>query len=187
MSIVNQTKMKTYSHKSFQEFIESIPQTARRTMRSAYLHTQKIILERDIRIDLDDAKRIASRLEWMGEVALDVRKTNTKLNKLKQINAQLEAIKYKRKPDVTEFDIIEARIKHLKDVLNFDPMINTGNGRFKVACPFHEDKTPSCVLYPHGKGFYCFGCNKGGDTIQFVMDYMQLDFIKAVKFINKTG
>lgn len=35
-----------------------------------------------------------------------------------------------------------------------------------IPCPFHNEKTPSCRLYEHS--FFCFGCDAGGDVINFV-------------------
>jgi len=43
------------------------------------------------------------------------------------------------------------------------------SGRFhKTCCPFHDDKTPSFCVTPDKGLFYCFGCGKSGDVIQFV-------------------
>ena len=30
-------------------------------------------------------------------------------------------------------------------------------------CPFHNEKTPSFVVYPDTQSFYCFGCGAAGD------------------------
>ena len=35
-------------------------------------------------------------------------------------------------------------------------------------CPFHKDSHPSMLLYPDGRGFYCFSCGAGGDAVSFV-------------------
>lgn len=51
----------------------------------------------------------------------------------------------------------------------------------KVKCPFHEDKTASLKLYKTTNTFYCFGCNKGGDVIDFLMGLQKISFIQAVK------
>ncbi len=50
-------------------------------------------------------------------------------------------------------------------------------------CPFHKEKTPSFSVVPGKQIFYCFGCGKGGNVIQFVMNSENLDFIEAVKFL----
>ncbi len=50
-------------------------------------------------------------------------------------------------------------------------------------CPFHGERTASFNVHP-GKGiFKCFGCGKGGDVIQFVMEIERWDFPQAVRFL----
>ena len=39
-------------------------------------------------------------------------------------------------------------------------------------CPFHDDKTPSLVIYDDTESFYCFGCHKYG-TIKFLENYLK--------------
>ena len=41
-------------------------------------------------------------------------------------------------------------------------------------CPFHNEKTPSFVVYPDTQSFYCFGCGAAGDVINFVRKYNNL-------------
>ena len=50
-------------------------------------------------------------------------------------------------------------------------------------CPFHNEKTPSFCVYPENNSFFCFGCNKGGDVIAFIMGVENLDFTEAVRFL----
>ena len=50
-------------------------------------------------------------------------------------------------------------------------------------CPFHSEKTPSFNIYPGNNSYYCFGCGKGGEVINFVMDAERLDFVEAVKWL----
>jgi len=40
--------------------------------------------------------------------------------------------------------------------------------RLSGRCPFHEDRDPSFVVYPDTASYFCFGCNAGGDVIDFV-------------------
>ena len=50
-------------------------------------------------------------------------------------------------------------------------------------CPFHNEKTGSFNIYPGNNSYYCFGCNKGGDVISFVMGVENLDFPEAVRWL----
>lgn len=50
-------------------------------------------------------------------------------------------------------------------------------------CPFHNEKTPSFVVYPETQSFYCFGCGAGGDVITFIKKINNVDYIEAVKFL----
>lgn len=49
------------------------------------------------------------------------------------------------------------------------------NGRGVCLCPFHQDTHPSLKIYPNEKGFYCFTCGVGGDQINFVARYKNLN------------
>lgn len=40
--------------------------------------------------------------------------------------------------------------------------------KIKIRCPFHMEKTPSCVLFPTG-GFKCYGCGANGNSIDFIL------------------
>lgn len=53
-----------------------------------------------------------------------------------------------------------------------------------ACCPFHGEKTGSLKIYPGQRGWYCFGCHKGGDVIDFVGQYFGLDFQKAMLKLN---
>ncbi|MBD3362103.1 DNA primase [Candidatus Dojkabacteria bacterium] len=62
------------------------------------------------------------------------------------------------------------------------------NLRKKFAiCPFHDDKNPSLRVYPKTNSWYCFGCGRGGDTIDFVIKIAKVDFKKAVDLIVNNG
>ncbi|MGB5990361.1 MAG: DNA primase [Marinifilaceae bacterium] len=50
-------------------------------------------------------------------------------------------------------------------------------------CPFHNEKTPSFIVSP-SKGIYkCFGCGKGGNAVNFVMELEQLSYVEALKYL----
>ena len=60
-----------------------------------------------------------------------------------------------------------------------------GRGGF-VRCPFHSgDRTASLKVYPGDRGWHCFGCNKGGSVISFVMELFGLNFKQALVRMNQ--
>ncbi|MFT5750493.1 MAG: DNA primase [Ancylomarina sp.] len=55
---------------------------------------------------------------------------------------------------------------------------------FLGLCPFHNEKTPSFTVSP-AKGIYkCFGCGKGGNSVNFVMEHEHLDYVGALKYLG---
>ena len=52
-------------------------------------------------------------------------------------------------------------------------------------CPFHNEKTPSFSVVPDKRMFYCFGCHKGGGTINFLMEIENIVFKKADERLAK--
>lgn len=43
--------------------------------------------------------------------------------------------------------------------------------KFRILCPFHDEVTASCTVYPETNSFYCFGCHEGGDLVKFISLY----------------
>ena len=52
-------------------------------------------------------------------------------------------------------------------------------------CPFHDEKTPSFYVSP-AKGIYkCFGCAKGGNSVNFIMEKEQMSYPDALRHLAK--
>lgn len=56
---------------------------------------------------------------------------------------------------------------------------------YRALCPFHSERTPSFYVNPEKGIFYCFGCQKGGNAISFLMEYEKMDFPDAIKKLAK--
>ncbi len=52
-------------------------------------------------------------------------------------------------------------------------------------CPFHAEKTPSFTVSPSKNIYKCFGCGKGGNPVQFVMEHESMTFPEALRFLAK--
>lgn len=52
-------------------------------------------------------------------------------------------------------------------------------------CPFHGEKTPSFHVLPDRQMYKCFGCGKGGGTINFMMEIENLPFLDAVRALAR--
>ena len=55
---------------------------------------------------------------------------------------------------------------------------------YAVCCPFHDDKTPSCIISPKSNLFNCFGCGVGGSVIDWVMKTQGVGFKHAVEILK---
>jgi DNA primase len=52
-------------------------------------------------------------------------------------------------------------------------------------CPFHNEKTPSFTVSPAKGICKCFGCGKGGNSVNFIMEVEQLSYYEALKLLAK--
>lgn len=50
-------------------------------------------------------------------------------------------------------------------------------------CPFHNEKTPSFTVSPAKGIFKCFGCGKGGNSVNFIMEHEHLSYPEALKWL----
>ena len=84
------------------------------------------------------------------------------------------------------FDQLKESVKEGTDIIDvinsYVPLKRVGTN-FKALCPFHSEKTPSFSVNPAKQIFYCFGCQKGGDVIRFVMEHERIDFLGALRIL----
>ncbi len=85
-------------------------------------------------------------------------------------------------------DEIKARIDAVDFISRYLPLQRAGRS-FKACCPFHQERTPSFVVFPDSGTWRCFGaCSTGGDIFSFLMQKENMDFREALQVLaQETG
>ncbi len=69
------------------------------------------------------------------------------------------------------------------DLISSYVNLEKSGANYKGLCPFHNEKTPSFTVSGKEQFYHCFGCGAGGDSIEFIIQKENLNFIEAVEFI----
>jgi DNA primase len=81
-----------------------------------------------------------------------------------------------------------SEVREKTDIVSFIseylPLKKAGRN-FKTNCPFHNEKSPSFMISPERQIWHCFGCQKGGDAFTFLMEYENMEFPEALRFLAK--
>lgn len=56
---------------------------------------------------------------------------------------------------------------------------------FVGLCPFHAEKTPSFTVNPEKQFYHCFGCGRGGNVFNFIMETEHVSFPEAAGMLAK--
>jgi DNA primase len=71
------------------------------------------------------------------------------------------------------------------DVIGDFVSLKKRGANYMGLCPFHNEKTPSFSVSPSKGIFKCFGCGKGGNVVNFVMEYEHLSYPEALRYLAK--
>ena len=81
---------------------------------------------------------------------------------------------------MTAADDIKARID-IVDLVGEGVELRRAGRNFSARCPFHNERTPSFVVFPDRQTWHCFGaCATGGDVFSFVMRREGIGFSDAL-------
>lgn len=77
-------------------------------------------------------------------------------------------------------------LKILELLAKYNVSLEKLGGRYRAHCPLpgHEDNNPSFVAFPETDSFYCFSCQRGGGTLQFVMHMERVSRQKAQELLG---
>jgi DNA primase len=80
-------------------------------------------------------------------------------------------------------DEVKSRLD-IVDLIGQSVQLKKAGRIYKGLCPFHNERTPSFVVYPDQGTWHCFGaCGTGGDVFTFVMKRDNLDFGDALRLL----
>lgn len=73
------------------------------------------------------------------------------------------------------------------DVISQYVILKRSGRNFMGLCPFHKEKSPSFSVSPDRQYYHCFGCGKGGDVYNFIMEIERLSFRESLEFLAERG
>ncbi|NIA18791.1 MAG: DNA primase, partial [Simkaniaceae bacterium] len=80
------------------------------------------------------------------------------------------------------------RVRNAADILDvvsqYVDLKKRGRNYFGI-CPFHHEKTASFSVAPDKEIYHCFGCGKGGNAINFIMEYEKIEFVDAIQKLGQ--
>lgn len=86
-------------------------------------------------------------------------------------------------PQSTIDRIVDAA--NIVDVVSDYVTLRRSGASYKGLCPFHDDKTPSFSVSPARGVCKCFSCGKGGNSVHFIMEMEQMNYVEALKHLAK--
>ena len=73
----------------------------------------------------------------------------------------------------------------VREIENSGVSLRRSGATLKGCCPFHDENTPSFIVYPNTQSFYCYGCATGGNVITFLMKKNNMEYIEAIRELAK--
>ena len=85
--------------------------------------------------------------------------------------------------------IDKATVGRIMDAANIVEVVSEfvtlrrSGANYKGLCPFHNEKTPSFIVTPSRNTCHCFGCGKGGNPVNFIMEHEQMTYPEALRWL----
>ena len=74
---------------------------------------------------------------------------------------------------------------HIVDVVGEFVSLKKRGANYIACCPFHNERTPSFSVSPSKNIYKCFGCGKGGNAVNFIMEYEHLAYADALRHLAR--
>lgn len=104
---------------------------------------------------------------------------------------QLKALQASQRKRVNVYEFSYELLDAIKDRVTIVDMLDqlqirkkrSGAGRYVIVCPFHDEDTPSCMIYVNDDKYHCFGCQASGDAIDFYQNIKEIEFDEAITLL----
>jgi hypothetical protein len=163
------------------EWINIFPEAREYLENELDFQIKKFELQKEIflnQLKINELKKLDSDSKDFADIMTDIFDGEDLKETEKRIKEIYQYIRKETSTNgITEQDKEQAR------EYPFDNLIKFNNAGFAL-CPFHKEKTPSLHLNKKNNKVHCFGCNKTWDTIQFLIDNEDLNFVQAVKVLK---
>ena len=73
----------------------------------------------------------------------------------------------------------------IADVIGTYVTLKRAGSNMTGLCPFHNEKTPSFVVFRATQSFYCFGCAAAGDVVTFIRRIENLEYVDSLRFLAR--
>lgn len=112
------------------------------------------------------------------------------------VDRQIGQLEKSQRAKVNIFEFSYELIAEIKERVSIADMVDqlnisrkrSGSNRYVLCCPFHDEKTPSFMIYTEEDNYHCFGCQAHGDVIDFYQNTLGIEFDEAlIQLSDKLG
>ena len=168
---------------TFPEAKEFIPekiaewQTARRPIAAEIKNKLRLIKTTMSAQDQWFAKALVKHLDFPKVMKIDGHIARLKRLQMLAVNKRLP------KGWITQEQIALAKDTPIENFISQFTILRKRGRTLTGLCPLHKEKTPSFTVYLNKNRWHCYGCNRGGDIINLVMELQGLTFLEAVRYL----
>lgn len=173
------------------ELVEAFPEGKVVVLRNIKILQQEIY-EREMEIEKILTQLYSLKLEsfseWFWEKVIEELVYSEVENYKKQLR-KLKNIYFLYRPNTNVVNNFEEKLDRARNYPILEIASNnldlkkTGKSYVSL-CPFHQEKTPSCHIYPESNRFKCYGCGETGDVIKLTQYLCGVDFKNAVGMLQ---
>ena len=176
---------KQYTHSQLLEIFPEAKQLLIRQVKKELAFQKnklKVFQEKEFYL-VDEIRKLLPEIRWFWIMVVRVFYSD-EIEKLeKAIKRNVFFLSFK-KDQPYNGSIAPKDIEYAKSVPieeHYDGKLRKYGNRAIGLCTFHQEKTPSFTIFTKQNRWYCFGCSQGGDSIDFLVQKYNLNFIEAVK------